>query len=302
MPLICLHNVVSGPSDAFDAQCSRITQVEFEGFLDAVSTRFDLVSYGDYEARLRAGGTGQDCVALSFDDGFLGVHDHALPTLAARGLTAIAFINPPFLGNPDDTLFHFLDLEIAFRLTDLSELSVSFHEAPFDLGSEGARVKSMRRVKKLLKTRPEAQRVAGHGEVLGSLGVARGEILDYARRHQKFQIMDETQIRALYGAGWAIGSHAMTHRTLSMLDPEELAGEIEGAWEFFETRFGWTDLPFAYPYGDVIHVGAEAPQVCAARGHPLAYTTVPGPSDLAAAPHLLPRIDYKRFVAEFEAA
>jgi peptidoglycan/xylan/chitin deacetylase (PgdA/CDA1 family) len=260
------------------------------------------VSYADYEARLRTGETGEDCVSLSFDDGFLGVHDHALPILAARDLTAVAFINPPFVGNPDGALFHFLELEIAFRLTDLPALTVSFHDTPFDLGSDSGRVKAMRRVKKLLKTRPEAQRVAGHREVLAVLGVSQREILNYARQHSKFRIMDEAQLRALHSAGWTIGSHAMTHRTLSMLDPDDLASEIDGAQRYFEIRFGWRDLPFAYPYGDVIHVEAEAPHAVAARGHPVAYTTVPGPSDFERAPHLLPRIDDKRFMADLEGA
>lgn len=71
-----------------------------------------------------------------------------------------------------------------------------------------------------------------------------------------------------------------------------------GAAKAFEDRFGWTDLPFAYPYGDVIHVGTEAPKVCADAGHPMAFTTVPGPSDMTVAPHLLPRVDYKRFLRD----
>lgn len=298
MHLICLHNVIQGPLDAFDEKCSRISTEEFERFLDEVAGRFDLVSYSDYEARLRAGECPADCVALSFDDGFLGVFDHAMPALAKRGLTAIAFINPPYLGNPDGALFHFLELEIAFRLTKQSNFLASFHNEPFDLSTDKARVKAMKTVKKLLKTRPEADRARGHAEVMAGLGVLRQEIVAYAQTSAKFRLMDDDQLRTLREAGWTIGSHAMTHRTLSMLPPGELAEEIDGAWRAFETRFGWTDLPFAYPYGDTIHVGTEAPRVCLERGHRVAYTTVPGISDFKGSPHLLPRVDYKRFLRE----
>ena len=300
MHLICLHNVVVGPVDAFDKKCSRISVAEFEGFLDAVSERFELVSYSDYEARLRSGTRANNCVALSFDDGFLGVHTFALPELRARGLDGIAFINPPFLGNPPGRIFHFLELEIAFRLTEVRELRLSFVDRSLDLTDEKPRVAAMKLVKKLLKTRSEIERVAGHAEVLERLGVDRSEIRAFAASDPKFRIMDEGHLGDLRTAGWAIGSHAMSHRTLSMVSPEDLDTEIGEARAFFETTFGWRDLPFAYPYGDVIHVGPNAPRVVAREGHPMAFTTVPGPSDFAQAPHLLPRIDYKRFLRDYE--
>ena len=298
MHLICLHNVIPGPVDAFDEKCSRISVDEFEGFLDEVSARFTLISYSDYEARLRSGSTDDAIVALSFDDGFLGVFDHAKPVLDARGLDAIAFINPPYLGNPPGRIFHFLELEIAFRLSKETRLQASFLETPLDLSAEKPRVKALKTIKKLLKTRPEADRATGHAEVLSRLGVTLAEIVSYAHADGKFGLMSEDQIRQLSDSGWTIGSHAMTHRTLSMLPTAEMEHEIATSSQFFEDRFGWTSLPFAYPYGDAIHVGTAAPEACARAGHPMAYTTIPGPSQFASSPHVLPRIDYKRFVRE----
>ncbi len=301
MHLICLHNVVAGPVDAFDKKCSRISVAEFERFLNAVSKRFELVSYSEYENRLRGGVGADDCVALSFDDGFLGVHTYALPVLKAQGLDAIAFINPPFLGNPQDRIFHFLELEIAFRLTDVPELRLSFVAEPLNLTQMKPRIAAMKLVKKLLKTREDAERVMGHAEVLQCLGIDRSEILDCAASDPKFRIMEASHLNDLRASGWAIGSHAMSHRTLSMISAEDLASEIGEARAFFETAFGWRDMPFAYPYGDVVHVGPDAPRVVAREGHPIAFTTIPGPSNFAQTPHLLPRIDYKRFLRDYEA-
>jgi len=300
MHLICLHNVVSGPVDAFDKKCSRISVAEFERFLDAVAERFELVSYSEYEARLRGGASADDSVALSFDDGFLGVHMYAMPALKARGLDAIAFINPPVLGNPADKIFHFLELEIAFRLSRVRNLRLSFVGGPLDLGAEKSRIAAMKLIKKLLKAWPESERLSGHREVLDRLGVDRAKTLDYARHDLKFRIMDEDHLRDLRADGWTIGSHAMSHRTLSMISPSDLDAEICDARAYFADRFAWNNLPFAYPYGDVVHVGPDAPRVVARAGHPMAFTTVPGPSDFAQAPHLLPRIDYKRFLRDYE--
>ncbi|WP_236638244.1 polysaccharide deacetylase family protein [Mangrovicoccus ximenensis] len=275
---------------------------EFGSFLDSVASRFRLVGYSDYQAMLLEGRPDPEAVALSFDDGFLGVHDHAAPVLAERGLDAVAFVNPPFIGNPPDRIFHFLELEIAFRLTACDRLSVSFWDAAFDLTEIRSRIAAMKRVKKLLKTRPEAERAACHAEVLGALGVPRDEILRHAASAAKYRTMEAGQIRALRDLGWTIGSHTMSHRTLSMLPEDALAAEIGDAARALEAEFGWTGLPFAYPYGAEIHVGTRPPQVCAAAGHPLAFTTIPGPSDAAAAPHLLPRIDYKVFLRDQDLA
>lgn len=300
MHLICLHNVIAAPLDSFDEKCSRISVEEFERFLDAVSERFRLVSFRTYQEHLRQGWSDPDMLALSFDDGFRGVFDFARPVLDARGLDAIAFINPPYLGNPAGDIFHFLELEIAFRLSDCTDLRVSFCPEPLDLSAMKPRVKALKRIKKLLKTRPEAQRVSGHAEVLAALGISRQTILDHAARHKRFHLMDPEQLGALSNAGWVIGSHGMTHRTLSMLPTEELHAEFDAARRFFFDTFGWEDMPFAYPYGDVIHVGDIAPLICAQAGYPFAFTTVPGPSDMRGAPHLLPRIDYKRFLRDHD--
>lgn len=303
MHLVCLHNVIPDEPDAFDRKCSRISVDEFERFLDDLPRHgLRLVSYSEYEALLRDGCTDPDVVALSFDDGFLGVHDNAAPVLAARGTDAVAFIVPPFLGNPPDRIFHFLETEIAFRLSTRETLRLSYWDETFDLTITKSRIAAMKRVKKLLKTRPEADRVTGRAEMLEKLGVSHAEILGYAHRPgentARFSVMAPRHLQALHDQGWTIGAHSMTHRTLSMLSDAELETEIGTAAEFFAQHFGWTALPFAYPYGDIVHVGPRPPLAVAAAGHPLAFTTVPGPSDLAAAPHLLPRVDYKVFLRD----
>lgn len=300
MHLICLHNVIADQTDAYDEKCSRISIDEFEQFLDEVSRRFTLVSYSVYSEMLEGGHDDPDCVSLSFDDGFLGVYAHAFPALEARNIDAVAFINPPFVGNPPNHLFHFLEIEIAFRLSPRSELKLTISDECFDLRTDRSRIKAMKAVKKLLKTSPEAIRSTVHEELLEKLDVSREVVHRYAHTDPKFQIMGRSNLRALRSANWIIGSHAMSHRTLSMLSRSEAEAEIREARDYFQSEFGWYELPFAYPYGDRVHVGTCPPAICAEAGHPIAYTTVPGPSDFTREPHLMPRIDYKRFVRDFD--
>lgn len=283
MRLICLHNVVSGPVDAFDRKCSRVSAAEFEAFLELASARTRLVSYSAFETALDEGRLETDMVALSFDDGFLGVHRHAFPALAARGLDAAVFVNPPLVAAGG--LFHFLELEIAFRLAASA--------AP-----EKERVKAMKAAKKRLKALPEAERAAGHDALLVELGVARDAIARYAAGFEKYDVMGRAELLELRAAGWRVGSHTLTHRTLGMLDEADVRAEVLGSKRGLEALLDGRDETFAYPYGEAVHVGTVAPRVCREAGYRRAYTTTPAPIGPDADPFLLPRLDYKEFVKE----
>lgn len=52
-------------------------------------------------------------------------------------------------------------------------------------------------------------------------------------------------------AGWEIGSHAVSHRPLTLLTTEEAGWELEESRELIEERLGITCRSVAYPYGDV---------------------------------------------------
>ena len=60
--------------------------------------------------------------------------------------------------------------------------------------------------------------------------------------------METEQIRALYAAGWEIGSHSLTHRDLTTR-PDRQMDEIVGSRRQLESRLGVPILSFAYPFG-----------------------------------------------------
>lgn len=71
-------------------------------------------------------------------------------------------------------------------------------------------------------------------------------------------LMEWDDIRALSEAGHEIGAHSMTHRRLAGLDPQQLAGEVGGSCDRLTDRLGRPPTWFAWPFGDIGSVDADA--------------------------------------------
>lgn len=63
------------------------------------------------------------------------------------------------------------------------------------------------------------------------------------------QLMSETDVRALVDAGWEIGSHGRTHRSLPTATAAELHAELADSREEIRHLTGTPPRTLAYPYG-----------------------------------------------------
>jgi peptidoglycan/xylan/chitin deacetylase (PgdA/CDA1 family) len=85
-----------------------------------------------------------------------------------------------------------------------------------------------------------------------------GAVNDWDGETPREPLLTADEIRGLHGAGIEIGSHAATHRALTLLDDAELAREVAGSRETLERLTGAPVTSFCYPYGDVDDRVAEA--------------------------------------------
>jgi peptidoglycan/xylan/chitin deacetylase (PgdA/CDA1 family) len=97
------------------------------------------------------------------------------------------------------------------------------------------------------------------------------------------RLLDAEDARALAAAGMDIGSHAMTHPDLRLLDGRELAFELEESKAAVEGITGRPCRTLAYPYGLYDERVIEA---AAAAGYDLAFAWLPGPWKALAVPRL----------------
>ena len=91
-------------------------------------------------------------------------------------------------------------------------------------------------------------------------GRVGGAGLDHRLRPMSWE-----QIEALAAAGHAIGAHSLSHPRLTTLRGDALAHEILDSGARVEARLG-TPVPwFAYPFGDIDSIDAEAMKIIAGR-------------------------------------
>ncbi|MDN0195957.1 polysaccharide deacetylase family protein [Streptomyces sp. S.PNR 29] len=103
VPILMYHAVASDPNDA-----TRALSVTPEAFAEQMAVIADRglapVSTADLAACWRSGRPlPLRPVLITFDDGYEGVHRHALPVLAKHGFAATLFVSTGWLRGPYDT-------------------------------------------------------------------------------------------------------------------------------------------------------------------------------------------------------
>ncbi|MGC9537859.1 polysaccharide deacetylase family protein [Streptomyces sp. UG1] len=102
VPILMYHAVSTAPNDA-----TRELSVAPEAFARQMALIGDLgltpVTTADLAARWRSGRPlPERPVLITFDDGYEGVHRHALPVLAKHGFAATVFVSTGWLKGPHD--------------------------------------------------------------------------------------------------------------------------------------------------------------------------------------------------------
>jgi peptidoglycan/xylan/chitin deacetylase (PgdA/CDA1 family) len=106
-------------------------------------------------------------------------------------------------------------------------------------------------------------------------------------------LMDWTTLSRLAEEGFTLGAHSGTHPDLTRIDPAAVQHEIRGSIDCIASETGTRPTCFAYPYGRVTPLVAEA----AASACSLAFTTELRPLQSGDSPFLLPRLDAYYFQA-----
>ncbi|MGI5141112.1 MULTISPECIES: polysaccharide deacetylase family protein [unclassified Streptomyces] len=103
VPILMYHSVATAPNDA-----TRALSVAPEAFVEQMAQLADLgftpVTTADLARSWRRGGPlPERTVLITFDDGYEGVHGHALPVLAKHGFAATLFVSTGWIRGAHDT-------------------------------------------------------------------------------------------------------------------------------------------------------------------------------------------------------
>ncbi len=252
------HRVMPAPGPRHFTGVWSSTPEQFAAHLDQLTATCDVVDTASV-SRLRD--VRGRHVAITFDDGYRDVYDHAFPALLARRLPATLFLTTGVL---DGTLVPWWD-QIAWLHHGI-------------VGSARRRFGDLDEV--IERYRRSHPSVAA--SVLDELAAASVRTpLTVAQIRDEWISWD--MARELAGGGVAIEAHTVSHPVMSRLSSAEQLGEIAGSAERIAEEIGRRPRAFAYPVGQRDSFDERSRQAARRAGIREAYSLYGGPTTNARA-------------------
>ena len=121
----------------------------------------------------------------------------------------------------------------------------------------------------------EAAPILSRRNISASVFIVSGRVgawLDHDTRATQSQLMSWDEIAEIAAAGWAIGSHTVTHPVLSRLSPERQRREIADSKSEIESRLKASLASFAYPFGSALDYTAQTQRLVRQSGYAFALS------------------------------
>jgi peptidoglycan/xylan/chitin deacetylase (PgdA/CDA1 family) len=239
----------------------------FERHLDCIGRRFRFIGLEELGAHITSGEPfDQPVAAVTFDDGYSDVYEHAFPVLRRKGIPAAVFVVTELVGRPfwqvHDKLYHLVAKAFAAWDNPRRELSGLMRNIglPADRITRETVRSPLLAVSAILPALP----MTAVGRLMDGLEASVGNgFYDIPRT------LDWPEITAMRRGGITIGSHTRRHVSLPAESAETVADELTGSRQTLEARLGEPIVHFAYPGGQFNEPVVDA---VARAGYRFGYT------------------------------
>ncbi len=255
---LCLDPGLAVAPEAFDRQCAYLarhyTVISLDQMVDALTEGTPLPP---------------KAVALTFDDGYLDNHTHALPILKRHGLSATFYVTTDCIDNRAILWTGLLRFAVFTTERPLLEIT---SPVPFrlPLRTPIERKEAFTKLIVTMKNVPTSRRLA----ILAAVREAAG-IEDLSPL--KGIMMSWDQVVELRDAGMTIGAHTLSHPNLPNATEDEARREIFGSRDAITERLGGKVRHFSYPNGrGSAHLTEGIKQIVAEAGFASATTSLTG--------------------------
>jgi peptidoglycan/xylan/chitin deacetylase (PgdA/CDA1 family) len=244
----------------------------FERHLEWLGRHFRFVSLEDIGAHTAAGVPfAEPVVAITFDDGYGDVYEHAFPTLKRKGIPAAVFVVTDLVGRhhwqTHDKLYYLLTKAFALWADPRRELAGVLADLQIPsravLPSRASTRSPFSAVSALLPALSKSH----VDRVMTCLESAVGNGF-----HDIPRALTWPMIARMRQAGFTIGSHTRSHVSLPMEPTEAAVEELSGSKRVLERHLGEPVVHFAYPGGQFTPRVVDA---VAGAGYRFGYTACP---------------------------
>ena len=267
--IMMLHHVRPFGGTAFAP--NRLLEIE-PAFLDSALARmkalgFDFVSLDEALRRI-ARPADRPFVALTFDDGYRDLVEHALPILERHAAPFAAYVTTGFADRT--ARLWWLELEEAIRASDRIEADVGGVPVCLPAYSDAEKATAFQTLYWMLRGSPEDLLLDVIRGLIERNGVSSAALVSKL-------CLDWNEIRALARHPLCtIGAHTVTHPMLAK-HPEDVARtEMRDGRGRIEMEIGLPVRHFAYPVGDRTSAASREFAIAADLGFSSAVTTRPG--------------------------
>jgi peptidoglycan/xylan/chitin deacetylase (PgdA/CDA1 family) len=239
-----------------------------EKHLDWLARHYRLVSLPELGTCLEQGSPTAGMAAITFDDGYRDVYEHAFPILKRKGIPAAIFVVTNLVGTSramiHDRLYDLLQQALSVS-TNPAEMLAGLHRecglrAPDALSLERAGRNTFAATRLFLDVLPQLD----IRSVIAALESRLG-----AEQHDGGLPLTWDMVHEMRLAGVTFGSHSSTHALLTHEDQDRKESEISGSRRILEERLGTRVDHFAYPDG---RFDSATVSTVAAAGYRFAYT------------------------------
>lgn len=265
------HRVVDDFDSAAASEMASmlISTAMFEKHLDWIGRRFRFVGIDEIGAAIRNGVPFTEPVAaVTFDDGYRDVYEHAVPILKRKGIPAASFVVTDLIGRSawqtHDQLYHLVAKGFQTWDNPRSQL----HGMLDDLGLPASAILRQR-----VATRTPQMVVSALLPNLSQEDVNRVmQYLEWGVGNGFInvpQTMTWPLLKEMRRDGFIIGSHTRSHVSLPMEPADHAVEELTGSKHALEEGLGESIEHFCYPGGQFTPAVVDALDRC---GYRYAYT------------------------------
>ena len=261
-----------------------VSKGQFEQQMATIREEFNPLSLNEFQSHVEneTAPPRRSCL-ITFDDGWIDNYEIAFPILRKYSIPAVIFLPCDYIST-DRT---FWQEEMLMRLTRM--LSSGNGDAQKALGEIlASRDNGFERTIDGIRLFVISMKHESQGEIeslLEEIRLASEHCVD--GKHYNKHLTWE-QVRDMQDAGVTFASHALSHRLLTTLDPEERRRELETSQRVLEKMLGHPVSAIAYPNGDfdegVLRSTREA-------GYTLGFSTEHGVFEIGNDPLAIPRFN-----------